>query len=172
MTAAKNKNTRHNTSGKQTGDKNWSRFSIISLTVVGIITLTLIVLSWANAPTGQPVSDNRPPVSETGEQPSGYEPSGNKPPANEPLPADIELDKVPGQTDGTAWTAMSEKEKLDVVKRAMSNWEVTGVQVKRDADWFIEALDMFYEDKHADTSQVKVSDAMSVLGLSGGAFGK
>jgi len=67
---------------------------------------------------------------------------------------------------------MSEKEKLDVVKRAMSNWEVTGVQVKRDADWFVEALDMFYEDKHADTSQVKVSDAMSVLGLSGGAFGK
>ena len=162
MTAAKNKNTKHKTSGKQTSDKNWSRFSIISLTVVGIITITLIVLSWANAPEGQPVSDNRPPVSET----------DKKPPDNEPLPTDIELDKVPGQTDGTAWLAMSEKEKLDVVKRAMSNWELTDVEVKRDADWFVEALDMFYEDKHADTAQVKVSDAMSVLGLSGGAFNK
>ncbi len=176
MTAAKNKNTSNKPSRKKISDKNWSRFSIVSLAIVGIITLILIALSWINAPAGQPVSGN-PPVSETGQKSPGNEPSQNQPQenepsGNEPLPADTELDKIPGQTDGKAWLAMSDKEKQDVVKRAMSNWEITGVQVYRDVDWFVAALDMFYEDKHADTSQVKVSDAMSVLGLSGGAFSK
>ncbi|WP_418791676.1 hypothetical protein [Phosphitispora sp. TUW77] len=167
MTAAKNKHTKHKSSRKQLNNTNWSRFSIISLTIVGIITLILIVLTWANTPSGQSVSDNNSLVSDI------YE-SGNKQThiKQEPLPSDVELDKIPGQIDGKAWLVMSENEKLDVVKRALSNWELTGVKVCRDAEWFIEALDMFYKDNHANTSQVKVSDAMSVLGLSGGAFAK
>ena len=156
MTAARKSKRKHQSSRPAFNVKKWSQFSIVSLITVGIITLVLVVMSWVNAPDRRQRGADTIPLASADNNPQ----------------TDIKLDELPGQTDGKAWLAMSGKEKLDIVNRAMSNWELTGVKVSRDADWFVEVLNMFYEDNHTDTSKVKVSEAMSVLGLGGNAFTK
>lgn len=156
MANSKKKQVKNNDAQIKTLRHNdkWNKTGMWSIAVIGLISIVLILVKWS-ALINPPAPKNfavQPPQ-------NNYSTSGN-----------ADLDKLPGQTDGTAWLSLSDSKKHDVVKRALSNWKLTGVNVARNEDWFVLVLDGFYKDKHTDTAKVKVSEAMSVLGVGGNAF--